>query len=68
MLSYAFYPLPKETRVCTSGEDAWVHKGSHAKVGQGEEKDNDVVDRNGRRETLGQPRTTIIREKQKGRH
>lgn len=51
----------------TSGEDAWVHKRSHAKVGQCEEEDHDIVDGNGRRETLGQPRTTTIRERRRGR-
>lgn len=52
--------------VLGSWEDAWVHKRSHAKVGQGEEEDHDVVDRNERRETLGQPRTSEAQEQCRG--
>lgn len=39
----------------TSGEDARVHEGGHAEVGQDEEEDDAIVDRNGRGHSSRQP-------------
>lgn len=40
----------------TSGEDAWVHEGGHAEVGQDKQEDDSIVDGDSHGEVLRQPR------------